>query len=69
MRMLYVVGCGRSGTTLLYELLEHETINVKEYVKLDEPRELYMSFWTDQFDIWSSCSKERNGKLVPALNQ
>ena len=67
--MLFVVGCGRSGTTLLYELLDDEAMMVEPCVKLDEPRELYLSFWSESFDIWSSSSKDRGGRLVPALGQ
>ena len=38
-------------------------------VKLDEPREFYLSFWSSSFDIWSCRSKEREGRVVPALGE
>ena len=57
----FIVGCGRSGTTLLFELLESTastSVNTN-VVKLDEPREVYMNFWGESFDIWSKLSEER----------
>ena len=46
----FIIGCGRSGTTLLFELLEpqrsEETFKEMS-LKSDEPRELYLSFWSE----------------------
>ena len=38
-------------------------------IKLDEPRELYMSFWSESFDIWSCKSAERQGKVRPEAHE
>ena len=63
--LLFIVGCGRSGTTLLFNLTQPTVSPDAVSVKLDEPREFYLSFWSPSFDIWSSRSKEREGRLVP----
>jgi hypothetical protein len=60
-KVLIITGCGRSGTTLCLKLLSSE----KPFIKLDEPRELYMSLFGEEFDIWSVKSKERSGILNP----
>lgn len=57
---VFIVGCGRSGTTLCYSLLKDSSENV---FGLDEPRELYLNFWTEQFDVWSKQSFDRKGQL------
>ena len=30
---------------------------------------MYMSAWSPGFDVWSCKSKERNGRLVPAVDE
>ena len=67
--MLFIVGCGRSGTTLMFNLIESTGKPETVSVKLDEPREFYLSFWSPRFDVWSCRSKEREGKLVPEVSE
>ena len=59
-KILIITGCGRSGTTLLFNLIKNEKI-----LALDEPRELYLNAWGPEFDIWSSKSEERNSSIIP----
>jgi len=59
---LYITGCGRSGTTLCFTLIEPLQL---EGVKLDEPREIYLQKWGVQFDIWSINAK--TPKLLPQV--
>lgn len=59
---MFITGCGRSGTTLMFELLK-ESVELA----LDEPRELYLNGWGKDFDIWSVKSKERAGKIIPTI--
>lgn len=58
--VLYVTGCGRSGTTLCFSLLKPLKLSG---VKLDEPREIYLSLWGPEFDIWSINAN--NPKILP----
>ena len=60
-RFLMITGCGRSGTTLFLKLISTQ----RPYIKLDEPRELYMSLYGEEFDIWSVKSIQRSGKIKP----
>jgi hypothetical protein len=57
-RPLFIVGCGRSGTTALGEVLSvHGSVTY-----LNEPRHL----WTDAYpetDIWSDRARARRGRL------
>eukprot|EP00743_Colponemidia_sp_Colp-15_P007788 GILK01008432.1.p1 GENE.GILK01008432.1~~GILK01008432.1.p1 ORF type:complete len:404 (+),score=51.24 GILK01008432.1:45-1256(+) len=56
---IFVVGCGRSGTTILGRMLScHPHI-----AYLNEPRQLWMTYM-NLFDIWSAMSRSRQGQLV-----
>ena len=49
-RMIFITGCGRSGTTLMFKLLSSAV--GKNALTLNEPREIYLN--ADQnFDVWS----------------
>jgi len=56
---VFIVGCGRSGTTIFgYALSVHSKVTY-----LDEPRDL----WSEAYpktDIWSEHKKARNGTIV-----
>jgi len=57
-RPAFIVGCGRSGTTVLGSALGHHP----GVTYLNEPRHL----WTDAYpetDIWSARAGERGGRL------
>ena len=55
---IFILGCGRSGTTILGRILDqHHTI-----VCLNEPRELWFSAYPET-DIWTSKALIRHGKL------
>lgn len=57
-RPIFVVGCGRSGTTILgHALLRHRSITY-----LNEPRELWFSAYPVT-DVWTSKAGSRGGKL------
>ena len=57
-RPVFVVGCGRSGTTVLGDTLDaHESVTY-----LNEHRQL----WADAYpetDVWSDRARERGGRL------
>lgn len=56
---VFIVGCGRSGTTVFGTALsKHRSITY-----LNEPRQLWFSAYPEA-DIWSSEAESRNGKLV-----
>jgi len=58
-RPIFIIGCGRSGTTLLGTVLSrHNRITY-----LNEPRDLWFGAYP-QTDIWTSKACARNGKLV-----
>lgn len=64
-KVLFVTGCGRSGTTIAFSLLK--TNSTLKLVKLDEPREIYLSYIGPCFDIWSALSRSRKGVLNPQI--
>ena len=56
---IFIIGCGRSGTTILgLSLSRHRSITY-----LNEQRHLWFSAFPET-DIWTSKAKERNGKLL-----
>jgi hypothetical protein len=56
---VFIIGCGRSGTTILGKSLsEHKKITY-----LNEPRHLWFSAYPET-DIWTSKAHLRNGKLA-----
>ena len=57
-RPTFIVGCGRSGTTILGKSLATH----REITYLNEPRHLWFSA-LPQTDIWTSKAHARNGKL------
>ena len=54
---MFVVGCGRSGTTALGRLLEHH----REVAYLNEPRHIWAS--EPRTDVWSDEAQSRGGRL------
>ena len=58
-RPVFVLGCGRSGTTIFGTVLsQHPRVTY-----LNEPRRLWYSCYP-QTDIWTSRAGERGGKMV-----
>lgn len=58
LKTVFIVGCGRSGSSLLGKLLSaHPKI-----LFLNEPREVWMQAFPE-FDVWSVKAKDRGGKL------
>jgi LPS sulfotransferase NodH len=57
-RPTFIIGCGRSGTTILGRSLATH----KDVTYLNEPRHLWLSA-LPQADIWSSRAAARNGRL------
>ena len=55
----FIVGCGRSGTTILGRLLGAHP----DVLYLDEPRGLWERCYPET-DIWSGRASERGGRLV-----
>ena len=58
-RPVFIIGCGRSGTTILGKSLSKH----KEITYLNEPRDLWFSAYPET-DIWTSAAHLRNGKLA-----
>ncbi len=58
---VFIVGCGRSGTSALGELLARH----HDIVYLHEPRQLWAVAYPET-DIWSADAVHRGGKLVLA---
>jgi hypothetical protein len=56
---VFVIGCGRSGTTILGTALSKH----KHITYLNEPRHLWFTAFPET-DIWTSKAASRNGKLV-----
>ena len=56
--MVLVTGCGRSGTTMLWQLIKANYLPINEVVALNEPRLLYLQK-SRHFDMWSKLSKGR----------
>jgi len=62
-RPVFIVGCGRSGTTILGTALsKHSRI-----VYLNEPRHLWFAAYP-QTDIWTARAAARGGRLVLTAN-
>ena len=55
---VFVLGCGRSGTTILSSILSH----IPGAVFLNEPRVLWINA-LESFDVWSTQSDRRQGTL------
>ena len=53
--MIFITGCGRSGTTMMFNLLSQ--VLGTDYLFLNEPREIYMNADIG-FDIWSKKASE-----------
>ena len=53
---IFVTGCGRSGTTLLFKILidTFKKADHVELVALNEPREIYLNAIGEEFDLWSN---------------
>jgi hypothetical protein len=58
-RPVFIIGCGRSGTTILGRALSKH----KDITYLNEPTHLWFSVYPET-DIWSSKALSRKGKLV-----
>lgn len=58
-RPVFIIGCGRSGTTILGTVLSKN----KHITYLNEPRHLWFTAFPET-DIWTSKAAIRNGKLV-----
>ncbi|CAJ1441844.1 unnamed protein product [Effrenium voratum] len=57
-QVCYVIGCGRSGSTILSEILSHYSL-----VFLNEPRQLWLPHLP--LDVWSAKS---DGQLTPQVS-
>ncbi|RJQ76330.1 MAG: sulfotransferase [Desulfobacteraceae bacterium] len=57
-RPIFILGCGRSGTTILGELLGHHY----QLAYLNEPREIWQVI--PQTDVWSAMAPSRGGTLA-----
>jgi hypothetical protein len=58
-RPIFIIGCGRSGTTILGTALSKH----RHVTYLNEPRHLWFSAYPET-DIWTRKAHSRNGKLV-----
>jgi LPS sulfotransferase NodH len=58
-RPTFIIGCGRSGTTILGTSLSKH----RDVTYLNEPRHLWFSAFPET-DIWSSNANSRTGKLL-----
>lgn len=56
---VFIVGCGRSGSSLLGKLLSAHS----DVLFLNEPRQVWMQVFPE-YDIWSVKAKERLGSLT-----
>jgi Sulfotransferase family len=56
---VFIIGCGRSGTTILGKSLSKH----RKITYLNEPRHIWFSAYPET-DIWTSKAHSRNGKLV-----
>jgi hypothetical protein len=59
LKIVFVTGCGRSGTTLMFDLLR-ESFHA---LALNEPREIYLNACGRGFDIWSKKATKGTFKL------
>ncbi|CDW75120.1 UNKNOWN [Stylonychia lemnae] len=63
---VFITGCGRSGTSFIFEQLSKhiDTQTQAKMLALNEPRELYInSFGQDSYDIWSVKSNRNTAKI------
>lgn len=58
-RPIFIIGCGRSGTTIFGTALSKH----KKITYLNEPRHLWFSAYPET-DIWTPKAHSRNGRLV-----
>lgn len=56
--IIFIIGCGRSGTTILGKMIQMH----KEVLYLNEPRYMWMACFPET-DIWSKCAPTNGGKL------
>jgi hypothetical protein len=56
--MAFIIGCGRSGTTILGESLGAHS----QIAYLNEPQDIWFSGWPSM-DLWSPLSSFRSGRL------
>jgi hypothetical protein len=56
-RPVFIIGCGRSGTTVLGEVLCRHTL----LAYVNEPRDIW--FYEPRTDIWSAKARARAGRL------
>jgi hypothetical protein len=57
-RPVFIIGCGRSGTTILGESVSRH----RHVTYLNEPRHLWFSAFPES-DVWTSSARSRNGRL------
>lgn len=60
---VFIIGCGRSGTTIFGTALSHH----KEVTYLNEPRHLWFSAYPET-DIWTTEAEARKGRLALTKN-
>ena len=58
LQMIFIIGCGRSGTTLCSKVLG----TLQNVLVLNEPKFIWMSY-DPSFDVWSKKAGKRKGKL------
>ena len=58
-RPVFIIGCGRSGTTILGETLSRHS----KVTYLNERRDLWFSAYPET-DIWTGKATARNGMLI-----
>ena len=57
LKIVFIAGCGRSGTTLMFKILaEPLDVSQDDMLCLNEPRELYLNAFGPFFDIWSKLA-------------
>lgn len=56
---VFIIGCGRSGTTILGKTLSYHN----SIIYLNEPRDIWFSCYPET-DIWTDKAEEKNGKLI-----
>ena len=60
---VFIIGCGRSGTTIFGKTLSYHP----DITYLNEPRDIWFSCYPET-DIWTSEAEKRKGKLVMTKN-
>lgn len=56
--IIFIIGCGRSGTTILGKMIQKH----KEVIYLNEPRYMWMACFPET-DIWSKFAPANGGRL------